>query len=148
MAGMIEAPVAQERTDRLPRRAAYLGLGYCSLGLAVAGVALPLLPTTPFLLVAAWAFGRSSPRLRRWLDEHPRFGPPLRHWREERAIPPKIKATAIAALGGSWAVTTVTVGGILVPGIAAAAMLGVGAFILTRPSPRLPAEEPRGEMRP
>lgn len=145
---MIEAPAGHEQPERLPRRVAYLGLGYCSLGLAVAGVALPLLPTTPFLLVAAWAFGRSSPRLRRWLDEHPRFGPPLRHWREERAIPPKVKATAIAALGGSWTITTVTVGGILVPGIAAAAMLGVGAFILSRPSPRSRPEKPGREERP
>lgn len=133
---MIERATEDRPAMRRPRRALYLGLGYAGLGLAVAGAALPLLPTTPFLLVAAWAFGRSSPRLRRWLDEHPHFGPLLRDWRDERAIAPRAKAAAVAALGASWGVTATVAGGVLVPAAAGAALLGVAAFILTRPSPR------------
>src|SRR5690606_41134853 len=74
--------------DALPIWVILLRLaGAGAVGLALAGTVLPLLPTTPFLLVAAWAFARSSPRLDAWLHAHPRLGPPLAAWQARRAIP-------------------------------------------------------------
>lgn len=79
-------------------RSLYLILGWGFVGLGVAGAFLPVLPTTPFLILAAGCFARSSPRLERKLLEHPRFGPTLRQWRQRGAIAPKAK---LAALIGS-----------------------------------------------
>lgn len=62
-----------------------LALGCLTLG--VLGAFLPVLPTTPFLLVAAWAAGRGWPQFEAWLLAHPRLGPPIRRWRDHRAVP-------------------------------------------------------------
>lgn len=80
----------------------WLGLAWVSLGLAMAGAVLPLLPTTPFLLLSAWAATKGSPRLALWLQQHPRFGPLLRAWREEGAIPRSAKVTGLALILFSW----------------------------------------------
>ncbi|MET4699876.1 uncharacterized membrane protein YbaN (DUF454 family) [Constrictibacter sp. MBR-5] len=116
-------------------RALWRLLGFACLGLAGAGVVLPILPTTPFLLVAAWAFGRSSPEMHAWLHAHPRYGVFLRDWQSEGAIPRRAKIAAICLLAVSWSVTALLVGGILVPAIAGGAMLLVALFLITRPSP-------------
>ena len=70
--------------------------GVVSLALGVAGIFLPLLPTTPFLLLAAWLFVRSSPRLYAWLMNHPRLGESIRNFRENRAIPMRVKIVSVA----------------------------------------------------
>jgi hypothetical protein len=74
-----------------------------SLLLGVIGIFVPLLPTPPFVLLAAWCFSRGSERCERWLLEHPRFGPLVRGWREQRAMPLRAKqwATAMMALGSA-----------------------------------------------
>ena len=71
-------------------------LGVVSLSLGVAGIFLPLLPTTPFLLLAAWAFVRSSPRLYAWLINHPHLGEYIRNFRENRAIPLRVKVVSVS----------------------------------------------------
>ena len=55
---------------------------------------MPLLPTTPFVLLAAFCFSRGCARCERWLLEHPRFGPSVRQWREQRAVPLRAKQLA------------------------------------------------------
>src|SRR5690625_4156954 len=65
----------------------WLSVTWLALGLAAAGAILPVMPTTPFLLVALWAGSRASPRFRFWLFRHPRYGPALRAWHRHRAIP-------------------------------------------------------------
>jgi uncharacterized membrane protein YbaN (DUF454 family) len=82
----------------------YLALGGLFFGLGVIGVLLPLVPTTPFMLLALWAFTRSSRRLESWLLAHRRFGPPLRRWREHRVVPLRAKLVAWGsmALSLTW----------------------------------------------
>ena len=71
-------------------------LGVVSLSLGVAGIFLPLLPTTPFLLLAAWVFVRSSPRLYAWLINHPHLGVYIRNFRENHAIPLRVKVVSVS----------------------------------------------------
>jgi uncharacterized protein len=81
-----------------PARLAVQGAGFACIGLAVAGAFLPVLPTTPFVLLAAACFARSSPRFHRWLLEHRLFGPLIRDWQAHGTIPLKTKRFAIALL--------------------------------------------------
>ena len=74
-----------------------------SLALGLVGLLLPLLPTVPFLLVAAWAAERGWPQMERWLVEHPVYGPPIRRWRERRAVPRRAKWLATLGMAGSVA---------------------------------------------
>lgn len=117
------------------RRWFYLGIGWLMLGLAAAGVVLPLLPTTPFLLVAAWAFARSSPALRQWLYDHPRFGRFLQNWHQHGSIPRRAKAMALAGLAVSWLIILATSPHRLVPVVAGLCMAAVGAYVASRPEP-------------
>ena len=73
-------------------------LGLLSLGLGVAGIFLPLLPTTPLLLLAAWCFIRSSSRLYDWLLNHPYLGEYIRNFRENKAIPLRVKVVSVAMI--------------------------------------------------
>lgn len=116
-------------------RGAYLAIGLLATGLAVLGAVLPLLPTTPFLLVAAWAFARSSPRLEAWLIDHAHFGPLISDWRGQRAIAPRVKGLSalvmLATLGLGAAVGLSS----LLLALQAAIFAAVSAFIWTRPAP-------------
>ncbi len=69
-------------------------LGWAALVLGILGIFLPLLPTTPFVLLAAFFFSRGSRRLHRWLIEHPSFGRYVRNWEAEQVIPPVGKYAA------------------------------------------------------
>jgi uncharacterized membrane protein YbaN (DUF454 family) len=72
--------------------------GFTALALGLAGIVLPVLPTTPFVLLAAACFSRGSSRCERWLLEHPRFGPLVRDWRQYRAIPLRAKQLAFVMM--------------------------------------------------
>ena len=74
----------------------FIIIGFLALGLGIAGIFLPLLPTTPLLLLAAWCFVRSSPRLYEWLLNHPRLGEYIRNFREYRAIPLRVKIISVS----------------------------------------------------
>lgn len=81
----------------------YFTAGFLLVGLATLGIFLPLLPTTPLLLLAAWCFANSSEKYHRWLMEHRVFGPIIKNYRENRCIPLKAKilsVTMIILFGG------------------------------------------------
>lgn len=84
-------------------------LGFVSLGLGLAGIALPLLPTTPFLLLSAWLFLKGSPRLHAWLLSRPRLGGYIKDFQERRAIPLRAKVAAVVMMSLSMAVCVVFV---------------------------------------
>ncbi|CUH64976.1 Inner membrane protein YbaN [Thalassovita gelatinovora] len=73
-------------------------LGLISVGLGLIGVILPLIPTVPFMLLAAFFFARSSERLHAWLVEHPTFGPSIVDWQERGAISAKAKRIATLSI--------------------------------------------------
>jgi uncharacterized membrane protein YbaN (DUF454 family) len=75
-----------------------LAIGWLSIALGVVGIFLPVLPTTPFLLLAAACFARSSPRFYQWLIHHKRFGPLIRDFLEGKGMPVKAKVYAIASM--------------------------------------------------
>lgn len=80
------------------QRILLLTLGWLAIILGALGIVLPLLPTTPFVLLAAWCFARSSPRFHHWLLWRSPFGRYLRHWQRHRAMPPGAKGRAIALM--------------------------------------------------
>ena len=120
-------------------RYAYLTLGWVCVGLGAIGVVVPGMPTVVFLLVAVWAFARSSERFHRWLLAHPRFGPPVVDWRSHGVIRRRAKVAALLCMtlaivvlvgftGFHWALTAGLV----------AAICGAAAFVATRPeAPRV-----------
>ncbi len=114
-------------------RVAWLALGGICVGLAMAGAVLPLLPTTPFLLLAAFGFARSSPRLHAWLLGHKRFGPLIADWRDHGAISRRTKQVSV----GVMAAMPLLSFGLGAPAwtiaLQALVLTGSAAFILSRP---------------
>ncbi len=100
-------------------RWALIGLGTLFVGLGVLGAVLPLLPTTPFLLLAAACYARSSARFYRWLLDNRFFGPSIRAWRRDRSMPVKAKRTAIVLVVVTFAITV----GFFVTGLLARVLL-------------------------
>jgi uncharacterized membrane protein YbaN (DUF454 family) len=116
----------------------YVGLGCLFVGLGVLGAFLPVLPTTPFLLVALWAFSLSSKRLETWLLAHPRFGPRLVAWRAHRVVPWPVKLTAWGSMIVSLALMIAAGASRIAIGGAAGVML-IGAIYVARCPSRPPA---------
>jgi hypothetical protein len=77
---------------------AFRALGLLFLGLGIVGVFLPLLPATPFVLLAAACFARSSEKWHRWILANNTFGPMIRNWEQNRCISLRVKAIAIASM--------------------------------------------------
>ena len=127
-----------------------LGLLFFLVGLV--GIVLPVMPTVPFWLVAVWAFGKGHPQWRARLLAHPVYGPPLRDWEEQGAIPRRAKHGAFIGLAGSVLLCSVVLFHRPVVLAMALAFLGGSAlFIATRPEPvplRAPAPRPGAAMPP
>jgi len=116
------------------RRIALIVLGLVSLALGAIGIVVPLLPTTPLVLLAAFAFANSSETLHQWLLDHNVFGPLIDNWRRHGAISRPAKAMAAVSMIAILAITWLM--GVAMPVIAVQALVlaCVAAFILTRPS--------------
>ncbi|MGA0531018.1 YbaN family protein [Hansschlegelia sp. KR7-227] len=113
---------------------AWLALGLILTGVGIAGVILPLLPGTIFLILAAGCFARSSPRLEGWLLAHRRYGPAVAAWRRDRAIPIKAKLAAFAGMSLSLVVVSLS-GAPPIALLSTAVLIGASAlYVGTRPS--------------
>ncbi len=130
---MTDAPPQKPKPGRVAVLV-YRGIGVVCVGLGTAGVFLPLLPTTVFLLIALWAFAKGSPEWAERVRNHPRLGPFVRDWEARGAIPRSAKVLALGMMASSVAILwfasrnlilTVAVGGVL---------LAVSGYIVTRPS--------------
>ncbi|AMG32103.2 DUF454 domain-containing protein [Grimontia hollisae] len=107
------------------KRLLLLAMGWLSVFLGVIGIFLPLLPTTPFLLLASACFMRGSPRIAKWLHGHPTFGPVINNWQQHRAIDKKVKRRASVFIVLSFSFSIV-----IVPELWHKAMLVVMAAVL------------------
>ena len=117
------------------KKSVYVSLGVLCVALGIVGVALPILPTTPFMLLAAFFFAKSSARLHHWLLNHPRFGPQVQNWQAHGAISKNAKILAVLTMLGVLALSFLFGLSLLVISIQAASMAAASAFILTRPLP-------------
>ena len=116
-------------------------LGWTSVGLGIAGAFLPLLPTTPFLLLAAYAFSKSSDRLHRWLIEHPNLGPPITHWHHHRAISKHTKIYASVSMLVVFAISFLVSAPTWVLLTRAGVLSFVALFLWTRRTPPVNSRE-------
>jgi hypothetical protein len=130
-------------------RGVYLALGVLCVGIALAGIVLPLIPVTFPTLLAAYLFARSSPRFDSWLLHHRIFGPIVRDWRAGAGFTIRAKVIATCGIAASFLFTGVTVihstVGRLLWALLAAALC---AYVLTRPTkPSVGAPEGRNPVR-
>lgn len=117
--------------------ARWLLLGFAGLCLVLAalGVVLPGLPTTPFILLAAWAAARSSPRLHAWLTNHRLFGPMVRNWQDGGTVSRRAKWSATGAMAVCAVVLAWTAYRPWLAAIGIGSMAVVLAWLWRRPEP-------------
>jgi len=124
-----------EGLARCGARWALLIFGWANVVVGAIGIVVPGLPTTVFLLIALWAFSKSSDRFQAWLWEHPRLGPPIRAWHEHHVIPLRAKMLAAVMMSASFVYVTFFVAeDWVLPSIMAAMLIPSAAFVLSRAS--------------
>ncbi len=114
-------------------RTVWLTLGLLSLVLAGVGVLLPLLPTVPFLLLAAFGFARSSERLHHWLLSHPALGHPIADWRKRGAISRRAKHAVAVSVLVAFGISLAIGVGLWILFVQAVSLTLVTLFVWTRP---------------
>lgn len=118
--------------------------GGIALLLGAVGVFLPLLPTTPFVILAAFLFGKGSPRLRQWLAGHRHFGPGIADWETHGAIARRYKVLACTMMAATFAASAFAGLAPWILAVQAACMIPAAIFVVTRPDgPRPKAETGR-----
>lgn len=120
------------------RRGVYLLLAWLALALGVIGIVVPGLPTTPFVLLAAWAAARSSERLHAWLHAHRIFGPMIRDWQATGAVARRAKWVASLAMLLCAALMFVTAPRLWMAAGGTGVMLIVAVWLWSRPEPSSP----------
>ena len=115
-------------------RVVWLLGGLLSLALGLLGVVLPLVPTVPFMLLAAFCFTRASDRLYNWLLSHPVFGPSIEDWRDRGAINPRGKRLATVSVAAVFGISLALGLRPMILIIQAVALTCVLIFIWTRPN--------------
>jgi len=110
----------------------WLLIGLSATAAGIAGIVLPLVPTTPFLLLAAYCFARSSPMLHNWLVTHPTLGRPIDDWQRHRAIGRRAKVISIAIMVVAYVGSVAAGFPPWILALQAAFLVGAAAFILSR----------------
>lgn len=129
-------------------RPLYIIVGVFFVALAFVGVFLPILPTTPFLVVAVWAFSRGSPRMERWLLRHPKLGPIVLDWRAHRMIPLRAKVLASLMMTASFLYLLLGSGVALRYALMAGSTMLLGAaFIWSKPHRAPPNAQPSNRIK-
>lgn len=116
-------------------RLIWSAVAWTCLGLGLIGVFLPIMPTTPFLILAAFGFARSNEHIHKWLIEHPQLGPPIADWEKYGAIATRAKITAVLTMGAVFMVSVLIGLSWKLLLIQAACLGGAALFILTRKAP-------------
>ncbi len=117
------------------KRTVYFVLGWLMMALGFIGLLLPVMPTTIFLILAAWCFGRSSPRFEKWLLEHPVFGPTLVQWRRYGAVPRRVKWIACGGMVFGYGTFVYFARPAPLLGVAVALFfIACAVYVVTRPS--------------
>lgn len=125
------------------KKSIYVVLGCLFFAAGVLGAFLPILPTTPFMLLALWAFSNSSERLHDYVFYHPRFGHAAREWRTHGAVALRVKVVAITVMTLSGIYIVFFSGAGLLMIAFSVILIAVGAgFLLTRPTLRDTARDP------
>ena len=122
------------------KRIILLALGWSCVGLAFIGIFVPGIPTTPFLIVALWAFAKSSKKFHAWLLNHKRFGPILQNWESHRVVPRKAKILMVILQFFAVIMFHFSIQNIYLTGILAITLIIVARWVLTFPS-ELPVDE-------
>jgi uncharacterized membrane protein YbaN (DUF454 family) len=123
-----------------PKRWVFFALAWFFFSLGLLGAFLPVLPTTPFMLLALWAFSKSSRRFHDWLYDHPVFGPRVRAYSRHRVIPFRVKLTAYAVMIASLAYV-ILVAHLAWPLVAImGGVMAVGAVYIARCPSRVPGD--------
>lgn len=120
--------------------------GSLALVLGTIGIVVPLLPTVPFLILAAFCFARSSPRLHDWLIGHPRFGPPIADWRREGAISLRAKRLATLSIAAIFTLSVAMGLGVGLLAVQGVTLICVLLFIWTRPHGSRPLVQPDDQI--
>lgn len=114
-------------------RPVWVACGAVSLACGAVGTVLPLVPTTPFILLSAYAFARSSPRLHSWLIRHPHFGPLIENWHLHGAIDRRTKIASASVMAATPVVSWMLGVSATVLCVQIIVLLAAAAFVLTRP---------------
>jgi uncharacterized membrane protein YbaN (DUF454 family) len=133
----IDYSAEMNRHDSPAMRLLFVALGTLFVLLGIAGALLPVLPTTPFMLLAAACYARASSRFYNWLLNNPTFGPTILEWRRHRSIPWRIKLTAIALMSVTLGISIV----FFVPWPELQAALAVFGLLLATYLYRIPSRD-------
>ena len=137
----IDYSAEMKRHDSPSVRLLFVVLGTLFVLLGIAGAVLPVLPTTPFMLLAAACYARASSRFYNWLLNSPAFGPTILEWRRHRSIPWRVKLTAIGLMAVTLGVSIV----FFVPWPELQAALALFGLLLATYLYRIPSRDrPRG----
>lgn len=109
-------------------------IGVISFGLGILGIFLPLLPTTCFMILSAWAFAKSSPIFHAWLYYKSPFSESIQNWQQHRVIPSRVKWIASASISVSYTITVMLVENIYILSGIGIGLLGLIFYLLSKPS--------------
>ena len=133
-----QSPLARDRL----MRALYLVLGFILLATGIIGIFVPLMPTTIFLILAAWCFSKSSQRLENWLLGHATLGPTIVNWRKHGVIPPRAKLMACTGMAVGFLIFLVAAHPAWWLFLLVAVIIGGCAwYVLSRPSAPRPNQD-------